>query len=323
MIITVLLSTFNGENFLLEQLDSLRSQTYSEFKVYIRDDGSTDNTLSILESYCSKDSRFILINSGGNVGCAESFLKLMSSIESDVYMFCDQDDVWLKDKIARVYSHFSKVEDNSIPQLYHSDLIVVDEKLDVLNNSFLKHQSFNAYDSMAKNNLYIQNFVVGCTMAVNSALADKISKKLTDHKSIAMHDWWAALVAKSFGTIHFDDEKTILYRQHSKNVLGAQPNTLRRFIRSLISGNGLERVDRFRSIVVKQAESFIRIYADELPEDAVTKLKLVINGLGVRASFKSLVTCFFNGIYMQGYKRNFALIYSVLISNYVTHSRNK
>ena len=171
MNVAILLSTYNGEKYLEEQLDSLLLQSYQDFVVYIRDDGSSDRTVNIINQYVMKDNRFINVGNSENLGCAASFINLLRNASADIYMFCDQDDYWLPNKLQRAVDYFSAI-DPLQPTLYHCDLSVVDEKLNIIQNSFLQHQKMSAYDSMRKNNLFIQNFVVGCSCAVNASLAN-------------------------------------------------------------------------------------------------------------------------------------------------------
>ncbi|UXI00525.1 glycosyltransferase family 2 protein [Photobacterium sp. TY1-4] len=312
MKIAILLSTYNGESFITEQLDSIAIQSYRDFEVFIRDDGSSDNTLSLLHDYCKKDCRFKLIESNGNLGSAGSFIQLLKVVESDVYLFSDQDDVWLPSKVERVVEHFKNV-DMDISVLYHTDLRVVNQSLVTLHSSFLRQQCMDANYSNSKNNILIQNFVVGCTSAVNNSLKKQVFSVDFDIKNVAMHDWWLALIAKFFGRIDFDSNKTILYRQHGKNVLGAPSNSLMRYVISMLTGAGIGRVRNFRLKVSAQAVAFMQAYEPHLAQNHKENL-ILVSKIGEGGSLRDLITCYENGISMQGVKRNLALIYSFLFS---------
>lgn len=315
MNVAVLLSTYNGESYLQEQLDSLLRQDFKNFKIYVRDDGSSDNTVNIIEQYCHKDNRLIRIRSEGNVGCAASFLTLVKSVNADVYLFCDQDDVWLPNKIQRVFDYYSNV-DMSTPALYHCDLAVVDQELNLIHKSFLQHQKMSAIDAMKTNHLFIQNFVVGCSSAINSSLAELVLNNINTQQftQVAMHDWWFAITAKIQGEIFYDDVQTILYRQHSNNVLGAKSSSLLRFITLGVNGQGLKRVLSFRKKVSEQNQLLLEVYESILSDEQKKSISLVINALGGNASLLNLFKAFRHGCYMQGFKRNLALIYSVIFS---------
>ena len=225
MKVAILLSTYNGAVHLKEQVESIFSQSYSDFSLYIRDDGSSDNTPEIIREFCEIDNRVNIVSSIKNLGCANSFLTMAQYIDSDIYMFCDQDDFWLEDKVQRAIDFFVINSDNK-PLLYHTDLKVVDDKLNTISDSFYTHQKLTAINSNSKNNIFIQNYVVGCTIAINKSLHNILCYENTIPINVAMHDWWIALIAKCFGQIHLDPIKTVLYRQHSSNVIGAKQKTL-------------------------------------------------------------------------------------------------
>ncbi|HCR3325259.1 glycosyltransferase family 2 protein [Citrobacter freundii] len=315
MKVAILLSTYNGGRFLAEQLNSLVSQSFEDFKVYIRDDGSSDNTKEIIERFCLQDKRIFQVESDYNIGCAASFLTLVKSIQADVYMFCDQDDIWLPNKVQRVVDYFLRIN-MEIPTLYHCDLQVVDENLELIHKSFLKHQKMSAINSMTRSNLFIQNFVVGCSSAINLSLAKMVLKSITDQdfQRVAMHDWWFAVTARLFGQIYYDNVQTILYRQHSNNVLGAKSSNIFRFIALGINGQGLNRVLSFRRKVSDQNKLLLRVYDSELNFAQRRNINLVVQALDENASIKKLLKAFLNGCYMQGFKRNLALAYSIVLN---------
>lgn len=217
--ITVLLSTYNGEKYLQEQLDSLFAQSYKNFEIIARDDGSTDNSLAILKAY-----GITLLETNQNLGAKKSFEALLEfglqNKKSDYFMFCDQDDVWESDKIEKSCLKIEEIENNHLdmPVLVHTDLKVVDTKLSTVYRSFWeyehiipRHNSFNR--------LLMQNTITGCTMIINKKLAEKC---LPIPEESIMHDWWIGLVASKFGVIGYVKEATINYRQHSSNTIGAK-----------------------------------------------------------------------------------------------------
>lgn len=315
MKVAILLSTYNGASYLPEQLDSLLSQSFEDIMIYVRDDGSSDNTIDIIDRFGKKDNRIVKVESTENLGCAASFLTLVKNVQADVYMFCDQDDVWLPNKVQRAIDYFSRINMNT-PALYHCDLQVVDQNLNLIHKSFLQHQKMSASNAMIKNNLYIQNFVVGCSSAINSSLAELVLKNIDDQhfKQVAMHDWWFAITARLLGEIYYDDVQTILYRQHSNNVLGAKPSNLLRFITLGLNGQGLNRVQSFRRKVSEQNKLLLEVYESQLNPEQKKKIHLVINALGENANFLKLISAFRHGCYMQGFKRNLALAYSITFS---------
>ena len=222
--IEILLSTYNGEQFLSEQIDSIIHQSFTDWKLIIRDDGSSDSTNAIIESYCNLLPEKICKLNGrtDNIGVIRSFELLLSECQSEYIMFCDQDDVWLPNKIERSFFEIKLLEKKHTadsPLLVHTDLIVVDEELTIINKSFWNFTHLNP-DIIERNSYFlgIANCVTGCTMLFNSA-AKKVA--LPFPENCLMHDAHIALAVKKHGYITHIAEPTINYRQHSKNKLGA------------------------------------------------------------------------------------------------------
>lgn len=214
--IAILLSTYNGAKFLGEQLESIRKQTNQIWQLYIRDDGSSDDTVAIIKDYCRKDKRIHWINEfkQQNVGVKESFIRLLIHVQADYYVFCDQDDFWLPNKVQLTFDgmdlKFKK------PQLVFTDLRLVDESLQELNSSALRHVDVNRW--IEPNNLFFDNVVTGCTVMINDALKQVAVPVVAGE--IVMHDWWLALLATQMGRVKYIEQATILYRQHSGNQVG-------------------------------------------------------------------------------------------------------
>lgn len=250
MDIAILLSTYNGEKYLAEQIDSLFQQTYQNFVLHIRDDGSSDSTLRIIEQYQSRYTNVVLHQDNlSNIGCIASFLTLAQSVSADFYFFCDQDDVWQPNKLERAIAQLQEHPQN-IPLLYHSDLTVVDSDLTLISPSFLAFQHLSAEHAHQRSTLFMQNFVVGCSSAANRCLIERALKNgIAQH--IGMHDWWLALIAKTQGELIFDRQATILYRQHQSNVLGAQKPGVVHYLKAFLSGQGLNRIRQYRQITAR------------------------------------------------------------------------
>ena len=227
MKLSILLATYNGEKYLSAQLDSLLSQSYSDFVIYISDDCSTDGTQTIINDYASKyPDKIIDLNNKDHFGCAKkNFFNLVDKVDSDIYMFCDQDDVWLPNKVEdtlRIYNNLSAA-DKKKPVLVHTDLKVVDGELNIINSSFFDHMQMKRNVSNWQN-YAVQNYVTGCTMLINKPLADlyKLNKQFLNTDNILMHDYFFAFLASLLGRVEFLDEATMLYRQHGNNSVGAK-----------------------------------------------------------------------------------------------------
>lgn len=249
-VVAVLLSTFNGERYLTELLESVQAQQDVEVTLHIRDDGSADGTPRVLEEYCQRHSNCTLIL-GPNLGVNSSFRALLEGVETaDYYAFCDQDDVWLPKKLSRALQLISECPPSS-PVLYGSRVTVVDADLKILGGyrwSIIEPSIENAM---------LENIMPGCTMVMNSRARDILIGRFPLH--YRMYDWWIYQVIAATGTVVRDPESHILYRQHLNNTVGAStgPELWRR------------RLNRFTSqwtvhFVRTQAEALLEIYGKEM-----------------------------------------------------------
>lgn len=205
------MSSYNGEKYIKEQIDSILSQEGVEVSLLIRDDSSSDNTLKIIENL-SKNHKNISYYQGENIGAARSFMNLVNKAkEADFYAFADQDDVWMPEKLISAIEKL-KNEDESIPSLYISALEVVDENLNTIE---IKKVSGN----FSFEGEMIRNFSTGCTMVFNKKLFEIV--KMYNPEYIIMHDSWITRVCYGIGgKVIIDDNTYIKYRQHEDNVVG-------------------------------------------------------------------------------------------------------
>ncbi|HEO4022624.1 TPA: glycosyltransferase family 2 protein [Streptococcus agalactiae] len=217
MKVNILMATYNGEKFLAQQIESIQKQTFKEWNLLIRDDGSSDKTCDIIRNFTAKDSRirFINENEHHNLGVIKSFFMLVNYEVADFYFFSDQDDVWLPEKLS-VSLEAAKHKASDVPLLVYTDLKVVNQELNILQDSMIRAQSHHANTTLLPE--LTENTVTGGTMMINHALAEKWFTP----NDILMHDWFLALLAASLGEIIYLDLPTQLYRQHDNNVLGAR-----------------------------------------------------------------------------------------------------
>lgn len=225
--IDILLAAYNGERFLKEQIDSILSQTYKDWHLLIRDDGSTDATIQIIKSYAAKypdKIRFVEDNLG-NLGVGQNFGRLLELCESEYIMFCDQDDVWLPEKIEKTFSKVKEAEKSypDTPVLVFTDLKIVDENLKVIADSLHSYHKIDPVKESLLKNLIFHSFVTGSTIMINKKLRD-ISIPVPQFSR--MHDWWVALNAAKNGKIIYIPQATVLYRQHPKNVVGSKKTAM-------------------------------------------------------------------------------------------------
>lgn len=219
--VDILMATYNGEKFLKIQLESILSQKYTNWHLYISDDLSTDNSASIIKEYASKDSRITIVPAKKFGNAKDNFFYLLNFSTANYIMFCDQDDLWLPNKISNALTNIQLIEEDNktIPLLVYSDLEVVDEHMDTIDNSYFHYQNIRPTKKFSK--LLIQNSVTGCTMIFNKVLKEMtLQCKQTEY--IIMHDWWMALISSCFGRVNVLSENSIKYRQHANNSVGAK-----------------------------------------------------------------------------------------------------
>lgn len=209
--VQVLLSTFNGAKYLPALLQSLALQREVDLEVLARDDGSSDQTVSLLLAQQWPQFR---VMPGKNLGVVESFFKLLrnSSDEADYFAFCDQDDVWSADKLSR---GVQALEGDDGPAIYFSRMTYVDQNLNPVGLSPLA-------TDLTLEHLLVENVAAGCTMVFNRMMRTALLRHGLPDEHALMHDWWLMLVAAAVGRIHFDPMPSILYRQHVGNVVGAK-----------------------------------------------------------------------------------------------------
>jgi glycosyltransferase involved in cell wall biosynthesis len=220
----IVMATFNGEAYLAEQIDSIRKQTFTDWLLVIRDDGSRDATQEILKRYARMDPRIVLLEDDlGNLGAKGCFSRLLlHAVDAGApYIACsDQDDVWLPEKLEHAIRRIRKLESElgtGTPVLVHTDLEVVDETLRPLSPSFMQYENIGKSNNPPVTTLLVQNHVVGCTMLANRALIDLA---MPVPAGARMHDWWLALCAKLVGVLDYVSLADIKYRQHRANTLG-------------------------------------------------------------------------------------------------------
>jgi glycosyltransferase involved in cell wall biosynthesis len=255
------MATYNGERFVAEQIDSLLNQTVQDFTLFIRDDCSTDGTFDIISEYAAKHPNRILVSRNEkNSGSPKyNFIRMMIEYKDDYLMLCDQDDVWLPDKIEKSLNKIRLMESEygtGIPIVVHSDLQVVDESLNVISYSFMRDMVAN-YSKTALNNLVVQNTLTGCAAIYNRALADMIT---FEPDYMIMHDWWLILAACAFGKVGTIYEPTILYRQHGSNDIGARK--IRSFGHIFHKLTHIHEMTDALDKTYKQAGSFSRTFDD-------------------------------------------------------------
>lgn len=225
--ICILLSSYNGNRYIAEQLDSIKAQTHTNWVVIVSDDGSTDDTLKTLKEYqASWGKERLSIRTGPQNGFCANFLSMAcdQAIQADFYAFCDQDDVWYPDKLSYILQKFDWESNSKTPTLYCGRTEIVDPNLYSLgiSQNFTKKPSFK--------NALVQSIAGGNTMMFNPA-----TKRLLENvgvKEAVSHDWWVyQLVSGAGGFIFYDTKPLIKYRQHSNSLIGENITYLSQFRR--------------------------------------------------------------------------------------------
>lgn len=252
-LVAICMSTYNGEKYLEEQLQSLFNQTYSNIKIYVRDDGSSDKTKEILQRYQDK---ITIVESKENLGVVQSFMSLLNYVEdADYYAFCDQDDVWLANKIEIAVEKLEESE-SQVPTMYFSDYDYCDENM-----------NYTSRSAINKNGPSFQNALVECiSLGMNMVINKKLRDILVKNKmqKAMYHDWIIYLIASSIGNVIYDREVTVKYRRHGKNVSTANQNFIQFQIWRI---KQIFKKSYFKQ-VKEQLIEFENIYKEKLkPED--------------------------------------------------------
>lgn len=266
--IDILLATYNGSKFIREQIESIQAQSFEDWRLLVSDDGSNDSTINIVKELAANDPRISIVLEHKRFGSAkENFYNLLTVSHAPYLMFCDQDDVWLSNKIETQLAHLKEMESAygyDTPLLVFSDMEVVDSTLKTISDSF---ENYSRYDPTRTKvvQLIAQNNAAGCSMLFNRAVADLCLMSHAVIGNYMMHDWLVMLVASAFGHIEYLDKVFNLYRQHGTNEVGARRFSL---VMSIVGSLRSKRAFRLRCFMesIVQAQTFLSIYGSMLDE---------------------------------------------------------
>lgn len=220
------MATYNGATYIPEQIESIVNQSYTDWELYIQDDGSTDNTLNVINGFTQQHANIHFLGQTKGLGAKENFFSMLQQVDSPYYMFCDQDDVWLPNKVETEFQQMVLAENDATdkPILVFSDLYVVDSQLNILYDSFFSFEGIYPEFLTTFNDASASNLVTGCTMLFNRAAKNAIQYPT---RSATMHDVWITLcVMKANGLLKCISSPLVYYRQHGSNTLGA--NSIKR-----------------------------------------------------------------------------------------------
>lgn len=281
--ICILLAAYNGAAYIRQQIDSVLEQDYTDIRLILSDDGSEDGTAEILEEYAvSFPEKVIFYRSGRHFGSPQAhFMHLLAVFRGAPYlMFCDQDDVWHKNKVRKTLETMKAVEkDPTFPTLVHTDLHVVDRERNRIATSFCAYSHIDG-NRLLLNQLLVQNVVTGCTVMINHALAELACTAIPKN-GMVMHDWWLALLASACGAAGFLNEPTVDYRQHDGNCIGAKKVRSVRYLWERLSSE--KKMRDALTAAAWQAESFLACYGARLDLEQTQLLRAFasIKGKGI------------------------------------------
>ncbi len=229
--ISIAMTTYNGEKYLRYQLDSIYNQTFRDFEVIVCDDCSTDSTVSILDEYKKSFGLSYFINNN-RLGFVKNFEKVIGMCTGEYIALCDQDDIWLPEKLQVLLNN---IADHS---LCCSDAIIIDSNENIISDSVYSHSGIKFYKEEQFNYLIYANYVIGCTMLFKRDLLNYI---IPFPINTTYHDWWIAIVASLKDEIIFLNKPLIKYRSHGDNqsptAMSARYNTIVRKINEVLVNN--------------------------------------------------------------------------------------
>jgi Glycosyltransferases involved in cell wall biogenesis len=302
------MTTYNGEKYVGEQIDSILASTYQDFELFIFDDGSKDHTMSVLEEYERNYPDKIHVSQNKiNLGVTLNFLSALSRTTMDYIMFCDQDDVWMKQKITLTLKRMRHMEaqiGKENPLAVFTDACVVDQDLNEINRSFFRTGHLNPQKTDLSH-ILMENKLIGCTVMMNAALR-RILQSNRLPESARYHDWWIALIAASFGKIGFINEATLYYRQHEDNVVGGAGfcDYMKNRLKSL--KNQKEAIRKLE----RQAGEFIDIYG-EILSDQNREIIQTFSNLDELSFLKKKKTWLYSGFRKSGLVRNLGVFFII------------
>jgi glycosyltransferase involved in cell wall biosynthesis len=305
-LVVILMCTYNGARFLAEQLDSLEAQTYQNWEVIASDDGSTDQTLEILQQYQAKwPSGKLTIRSGPQKGFSQNFLSLACDpeIKANYYAFCDQDDVWLPEKLEVAVGNIIEKQEYrgaKLPYLYcgRTAYISSDKKPLGFSPLFGFPPSFR--------NALIQSIAGGNTMVFNQKVKEMLERVgLVD---VSSHDWWVyQLTSAADGMVYYDKVPKILYRQHSDALIGGNSTIFARFkrLKMLLRGRFFHWTDQ-NLIALNRAKGEISKSNLE-----ILSLFITLRSAKLKDRFRLLEVC---GLYRQTWGGTISLTLAALLN---------
>lgn len=265
--VDILLATYNGERYLDQQLESIFEQDYHDFRIIIRDDGSTDQTLNILSKWKGLYPQKIELVEDNlkNLGPTQNFNRLMEISEAPYICFSDQDDKWLHNKLSRQMERMLSLEEENpdVGIMVFSDLILCDEQLNIVSPSLIEKDRLDA-KAIDAHQLLMQNVPYGCATIINR----KLLKVATPVDSRALlHDHWLAVISSLIGKINYLDEALIYHRVHTANASRAESEHKKQASQNIKSKINNQNFHNYLFKQVEQAQAVLENLGALLDEE--------------------------------------------------------
>lgn len=313
--ITVLIATYNGAEFLQAQLDSIANQSFQDFTVLIRDDGSTDQTCALISGHPLAGRVTLLRNEGGARGPQHNFAALLQQAArsgAKYFALADQDDAWYPDKLVRQLEALQILEDDQdeVPALVFCDSAMIDEAGKALAPSFMQAQNLALPERDPLKTLLLHNVATGNGMLFNRAL---LECALPLDESMLMHDWWLMLNAAAEGRIRYINSPLLDYRQHQSNQVGlVTPLSLLK--RPFLSCSGLVKEGQNKlTLSFDQARALSFRLAQRNPENDAISLTNRFAGLTEHRRVDRLAQVRRHGFRAQGRLRHWWFLARLLM----------
>ncbi len=306
--ITILLAAYNGGDYIKEQLESIKNQTYKDWHIIVRDDKSKDDTAAVVEKFAgeNKGKVTLFVNDPATGAAKKNFARLLNDAkECDYVMCCDQDDVWKPDKLEKSINKMKQLEDRygkNLPILVHGDVEVVDDSLQVISPSMFQLSGIPSDTKLSR--LIIQNNVTGCTMLMNHTLVKNIIP-MVQEKDIIMHDYVIALYAAVFGKTGVIKEPLLSYRQHGDNSVGAKNSKSISYLYGRFR-EGKAGYHKMMTASRKQIALFLEKYGDDMKKAGLTKEYELMHGyalLSEKGWFGKVIFYIRNDVWKYGLVR--------------------
>lgn len=250
--VAVVMSTYNGEKYIKEQLDSILNQTYKNIKIVIRDDGSKDNTVKIIKEYQENNKNIELIE-GENLGFIKSFFELLKIENADYYAYADQDDIWLENKIELAVNSLDKL-DNNKPNMTFGISDYYDENMNFIGKGE-RNRKYSFRQAL------FECISQGMTMTINKVTRDYIVNNTP--KECFFHDWWTYLICIGLGNVVYDNVTTVKYRRMKTNATSEGQGIIKLLIwrvKNLIFSDGMKNI---KKQIITYKETYYKLLSDE------------------------------------------------------------